>query len=210
MHDELLVLPPLVLCRLRLPLHGVGVALLHLPLLLAAHDPLEACGRHSGRVLIDLRALGDLLPRAGDVALDAARVGPREGPAAVVARPRPAFLAALLGLVELDHLIESARPPPRCVPPGMANGGPQHIGPELEAALLKRARRGAPILVQAPKRPQSEWAGFGAVSEAEHGRSGFELAEHGTRNTEHAERAFRKTLCAYVFVFVFVCVCVCV
>lgn len=60
----------------------------------------------------------------------------------------------------------------------MANGGPQHIGPELEAALLKRARRGAPILVQAPKRPQSEWAGFGAVSEAEHGRSGFELAEH--------------------------------
>ncbi len=47
----------------------------------------------------------------------------------------------------------------------------------------------------APKRPQSEWAGFGAVSEAEHGRSGFELAEHGTRNTEHAERAFRKTLC---------------
>ena len=39
MHDELLVLPPLVLCRLRLPLHGVGVVLLHLPLLLAAHDP---------------------------------------------------------------------------------------------------------------------------------------------------------------------------
>ena len=91
---ELLVLLPLVLCRLRLPLHSVGVVLLHLPLLHAAHDPLEV----RGRVLIDLRALGDLLPRAGDVTLDAARVGPREGPAAVVARPRPAFLAALLGL----------------------------------------------------------------------------------------------------------------